>query len=177
LFVVPTQRVVFGVLWVMSSVGWSACDHPDTTGTDPATNATTLSTVVRPPSPADPAATVVEPPATPPLRPIDDPSDYDRMCRHYCGMLQDTLIFYCVGAGDDAATCQHTAATTVERCFELRCSSKRVTQSLCFTQCDSLATQYDFTCAAITAANESVCTSPSADHDRACREGCGPAAP
>jgi hypothetical protein len=171
------RRVSVGLLWAVAAVGWSACDHQDTTDTDPTTNATILSTVVRPPSSADPAPTVVEPPAAPPSHPSDGSSDYDRMCRHYCGMLQDTLLFVCVGAGGEAATCQQSATTTVERCFELRCVSRRVTQSLCFTQCDSLAAQYDSACAAVTPANEPVCTSPSADHDRSCREGCGPAAP
>jgi hypothetical protein len=168
-----TRRSGFvgGLLLFFVAFGFPACDLPDAPDGDPASNLAVLATVVQPgASRTEANVTVVEPPTDPAV----EPNDYDRMCRHYCGALVDTLLFNCVASGGSVSACgEQDAVFTVDECFELRCAPKRVTQSLCFKQCDSLAGTYGAACAVSTPANESVCTSSTADHDRACREGCG----
>lgn len=148
----------------------SGCDQQPTPDTDPVSNPAVLTTVTRPtPSSSEAVTTVVEPPTDPGVEPVE----YDRMCRHYCGMLVDTLLFNCVASGLDIVACRdRNAAFTVDWCFELRCAPRLLTQPTCFKQCDSLAAPYSVACSTITPANESACTSSPAEHDRACREGC-----
>jgi hypothetical protein len=120
-------------------------------------------------------------------RPPDPPADagtptptpgngsYETMCRNYCGALEQTLVYACIGRGQgDEASCAARHAGTEVQCWQGRCAAGQVQQSLCFTQCDSLAAAYAAACGANgeNATDLFVCATPPAAHDAACRAGC-----
>jgi len=107
-------------------------------------------------------------------------SPYELMCRNYCQDLEDTGFYFCLGTGQGPASCAETVRGWATRCYELRCVPMLVQPSLCFSQCDSLATTYGPVCAdaAGDAGTSPFCRSSPAEHDRGCRAGCAaPSAP
>jgi hypothetical protein len=102
--------------------------------------------------------------------PDASPPDYVAMCRHYCEALHETGIYVCAKRSNDAAGCKETTPTA-DLCYELRCAPRLVEPSLCLTQCDSLRVVYDELCADGTGPAD-LCATPSAEHDRGCRDGC-----
>ena len=93
---------------------------------------------------------------------------YETMCRNYCNALAETNIYYCASVGRD---CRDEVLGWGDLCYQERCASMQVTQSLCYQQCASVASLYDMVCAAGNAAAP-LCPEPAADHDRACVDGC-----
>jgi hypothetical protein len=133
---------------------------------------------ITPTSGAD-AGTLAEPPASgdtgaPAITPSS--GSYETMCRNYCGALEQTLVYACIGGAQyDAATCGARFAGTETQCWEIRCVPKLVEPGLCPTQCDSLAAAYASACGAngtSPAGALFVCETPPAVHDAACRAGC-----
>jgi hypothetical protein len=93
------------------------------------------------------------------------------MCRNYCGALEQTLVYACIGrAQGDATACAERHAGTETQCWEARCAPGLVQQPTCYAQCDSLANAYAAACTAN--ATLFVCATPPAAHDAACRAGC-----
>jgi hypothetical protein len=112
------------------------------------------------------ALTVVGgPPVTepPPPDPKPEPPTYEVWCRHYCEMLDKTLVY---SSGGSASGGQ------ADVCYELRCAPGLVTPSTCHAQCDSLARFYGAACAAADVPSEPLCPESPADSDAHCRAGC-----
>jgi hypothetical protein len=130
------------------------------------------------PVPVDPASPDAGSPAeagTPAEAGVPDPQagTYEAMCRHYCETLEQTLVYACLAsASGDAAVCAERFQGTTAQCHDLRCVPRRVEASLCLQQCDSLASSYAGVCGTAGVGPESVCPSPAAAHDDACRAGC-----
>jgi hypothetical protein len=96
---------------------------------------------------------------------------YAAMCRNYCGALEQTQVYACIGrAQGDATTCAERFTGTETQCWDLRCAPGLIQQSTCYAQCDSLATSYADACTANP--DLFVCATPPAAHDAACRAGC-----
>jgi hypothetical protein len=118
----------------------------------------------------DDASAPPESDASPPTAPA---SSYEQMCRHYCRTLEETLLYYCLGTGADRATCMERFPDHAARCYQDRCAPQLVPVSLCPRQCDSLAPHYEAVCATRAIGQDPLCPSSPAEHDRACRAGCG----
>jgi hypothetical protein len=95
-------------------------------------------------------------------------ASYETMCRNYCNALAETNIYYCASVGRD---CRDEVLGWGDLCYQERCATMRVTQSLCYQQCASAASLYDMVCAAGNAPAP-LCPEPAVDHDRACVDGC-----
>ena len=95
-------------------------------------------------------------------------ASYETMCRNYCNALQETDIYYCASVGRD---CRDEVLGWGDLCYQERCATMQVTQSLCFQQCATAASLYDTVCSAGNAPAP-LCPEPAADHDRACVDGC-----
>jgi hypothetical protein len=95
-------------------------------------------------------------------------ASYETMCRNYCNALTETNIYYCASVGRD---CRDEVLGWGDRCYQDRCASMQVTQSLCYQQCASAASLYNTVCAAGNAPAP-LCPEPAAEHDRACVDGC-----
>jgi len=96
---------------------------------------------------------------------------YGAMCRNYCGALEQTQVYACIGrAQGDAASCAERFTGTETQCWDLRCAPGLVQPSTCYAQCDSLANAYAGACSANP--DLFVCATPPAAHDAACRAGC-----
>jgi hypothetical protein len=93
---------------------------------------------------------------------------YETMCRNYCNALAETNIYYCASVGRD---CRDEVLGWGDLCYQDRCATMQVTQSLCYQQCATAASLYDTVCSAGTAPAP-LCPVPAADHDRACVDGC-----
>lgn len=121
-----------------------------------------------------PPPTSPQTPAVDASPPADGPPGYDAMCLHYCQALEETDLLVCAspGTGMDADACQATTPT-VDSCVQLRCLTHRVDASLCLTQCDSLARFYDARCPVAGPSPDTLCPTSQAEHDQACRTGCG----
>jgi len=104
-----------------------------------------------------------------------DPAiDYDKMCRNYCDALEETRRYFLLSRGE----AHPDAGGLSQSCYELRCVPKCVPQELCFTQCETAATQYAAVCGnAPDAGSDPVCPSSVEDHLAGCRAGCSPPAP
>jgi hypothetical protein len=115
-------------------------------------------------APVDSSAPAVEP---------TTPVTYEQMCRHYCETLESTVIYRCLGGGEDEATCRERFAGHADQCESLRCAPRLVQPSLCLLQCDSLARVYAPVCGALDAPlGGSICPVTPAASDEACRAGC-----
>lgn len=97
---------------------------------------------------------------------------YAAMCSHYCKTLEETDVFACAANGREVQACRDIASSTPARCFDLRCVPQLVDLSLCFAQCDSVATFYVNRCPVAGDPTDSLCMSSHAAHDAACRAGC-----
>jgi hypothetical protein len=117
--------------------------------------------------PSNGAIVVEQPPGSP------APVTYEEMCRHYCGTLEETVIYSCLGSGSSTADCAARYPDTAARCEELRCAPRRVEHSLCLVQCDTLGTHYAGYCDQ-QIADADRCVDPAASKVETCRLGCGP---
>jgi hypothetical protein len=95
-------------------------------------------------------------------------ASYLKMCSNYCNALAETNIYSCAKAGRD---CRDEVLGWGDLCYRERCVPMLVEQSLCFHQCDILATFYGPVCAGDNVPAP-LCPLPAADHDQACRDGC-----
>jgi len=95
-------------------------------------------------------------------------ASYETMCRNYCNALAETNIYYCASVGRD---CLDEVLGWGDVCYQERCVTMQVTQSLCYQQCASVASFYDTVCSAGNAPAP-LCPEPAAAHDRACVDGC-----
>jgi hypothetical protein len=122
-----------------------------------------------PPAPVTALPAQVETPVS--ANGVDDGA-YDQMCRNYCTALVGTDFYACIDRGTAADSCTQEVSGYLDLCIQDRCAPRLVKQSLCLQQCDVLSPLYEQACA--TSTDPTLCPSAPADHDLACRTGCGP---
>jgi hypothetical protein len=127
-------------------------------------------------APAGGSGAVNQPPPDAGSSGTGDP--YNVMCHNYCEALYETNLYLCVNNGGDGLGCiskLDQAGISADTCFQLRCVPRLVQQSLCFEQCDAVASQYQTACSGGNPSAAPLCPTSPADHDSACRAGCAPA--
>src|SRR5262245_29620203 len=82
----------------------------------------------RPPPPQDTPAQ--EPPrmCTPVV--AEATPEYEAMCRHYCGELDETVRYHALASGAAEAP-----AAGAQLCYEIRCAPRCVSMDTCVQQC------------------------------------------
>jgi hypothetical protein len=171
----PNGRAWLTSLALVAAVVVAGCDGLSDRGSLPLSTVQPVSTDTTPPLDRSDAGTpAIQPSPTDAGAPAPtNPAvgSYAAMCRNYCGALEQTQVYACIGRSQgDAAACAERFTGTETQCWDVRCAPGLVQPSTCYAQCDSLAAAYAGACSANP--DLFVCATPPATHDAACRDGC-----